>query len=140
MFVRRDNRKQTIKKVAIGSGIAAAAGYVAGVLTAPKSGKDTRNDLKNTASKGVGKAEAQLKDLHLDIDKATKDAKKASSNASAKAKKEINELVDKSKAAKDKATAVVAAVRRGEAKDEDLAKAVKQAQHALANLRTYLKK
>jgi gas vesicle protein len=32
-----------VKKIAIGASIAALAGYVTGVLTAPKSGKQTRD-------------------------------------------------------------------------------------------------
>jgi gas vesicle protein len=36
-------------KVLLGTIIGAAAGFVAGVLTAPKSGKETRSDLKQKA-------------------------------------------------------------------------------------------
>ncbi len=140
MFVSRNRRKETAKKVAIGSTIAAAAGYLAGILTAPKSGKQTRQEIKKAADKGVANAESELKNLHVDLEKAAKDAKKASAKAGAKAQQELKVLVDKAKASKDKAGAVVSAVRRGEASDEDLAKAVKQAHHALANLKTYLKK
>jgi len=43
--------KDTGKKVALGALIAASVGYVAGVLTAPKSGKETRQDIKNTGRK-----------------------------------------------------------------------------------------
>jgi gas vesicle protein len=45
-------QKSNFKRVAIGSGIAAAAGFVAGVLTAPKSGKETRADIKTATNKG----------------------------------------------------------------------------------------
>ena len=53
-----------VKKFAIGTVIAAAAGYVAGLLTAPKSGKETREDIKNTAVKTYKVAEKELKELH----------------------------------------------------------------------------
>ena len=36
-------------KFAVGAILGAAAGLVAGILTAPKSGKETRQDLKNKA-------------------------------------------------------------------------------------------
>ncbi|MCA1806602.1 MAG: YtxH domain-containing protein, partial [Actinobacteria bacterium] len=36
-------------KFAIGAVFAAAAGYVTGILTAPKSGKETRKDIHDTA-------------------------------------------------------------------------------------------
>lgn len=49
-------------KFAIGAIIGAVAGVVAGILTAPKSGKETRADLKNKAGDLKKKAEATSKD------------------------------------------------------------------------------
>ena len=43
-------------KFALGALFGAAAGFVAGILTAPKSGKETREDIKRTASDVKGKA------------------------------------------------------------------------------------
>ncbi len=37
MISRREHKKRTLKTVAAGSAIAAGAGYLAGILTAPKS-------------------------------------------------------------------------------------------------------
>lgn len=53
-------------KFALGAIIGAAAGLVAGVLTAPKSGKETRADIK-----------AKAEELKTDADKKLKDAKKS---------------------------------------------------------------
>jgi gas vesicle protein len=140
MIGRRDRRRQNIKRVAIGSSIAAAAGYVAGLLTAPKSGKETRKDIKQAADKGVAGAEDELKQLRVELDKVVKEAKVSGGKAGAKAQKEFKELVAKAKDSKDKAGEVLGAIRKGDARDEDLAKALKQAKHSLHNLRTYLKK
>jgi gas vesicle protein len=41
--------------------LATAAGFVAGVLVAPKSGKETRKDIKHKAEELKGKAESELK-------------------------------------------------------------------------------
>lgn len=133
MMSRRNRQRENLKKLALGSTLAAAAGYVAGVLTAPKSGKATRSDIKGLADKDVKK-------LHAELDQLVKDAKAASSKASTKSKKEISELVDKAKDAKEKAREVASAIHEGDAKDQDLAKALKQSKNALNNLRTYLKK
>ena len=43
-------------KIALGALIGAAAGFVAGILTAPKSGKETREDIKNVANDAKDKA------------------------------------------------------------------------------------
>lgn len=133
MIGRRAQKRQALKRLAIGSTVAAVAGYVAGILTAPKSGKETRADIKKTAEK-------DLKNLHTDLDKVINEAKSASKDASAKAQKELKELIVKAKDAKEKAREVLSAIHEGEAEDQDLNKAVKQANTSLKNLRNYLKK
>jgi len=128
------------KKVAIGGAIAAAAGYIAGILTAPKSGKETRGDIKQAADKGLAEAEKTLKQLHTDLDTVLKDAKVKGDKLGVKAQKELAELVVKAKDAKEKTREVLSAIHEGEADDRDLNKALKQAKNSLNNLRTYLKK
>lgn len=136
----RNNRNNNLKKVVIGSTVAAAAGYVAGILTAPKSGKTTRSDIKDAAKKNRIKAEKDLKNLHTDLDKAMQEAKTRSSKLSAKAQKELNELLKKAKVTKDKTREVVSAIHDGDAEDKDLKKAVSNAQNSIKHLREYLKK
>ena len=139
-FSTREARKKSAQKLAVGSAIAAAAGYLAGLLTAPKSGKETREDIKNTASKGVSGAEDELKKLGKELESSLADAKTKGAKAGDKAKAELKDLAAKAKDSSGKAGQVLNAVRKGEAQDEDLAKAVKQAKNSLANLRKYLQK
>ncbi len=139
-MIGRRKQHDTAKKVAVGGAIAAIIGYVAGVLTAPQSGKETRDDIKEGASKGLAQAEKELKKLHTELDKAIAQARVNSTDLRGKAKDELNDLIDKAKDSKEKAREVLSAVHEGEAADEDLAKAVKQANNALKNLKKYLKK
>ena len=44
---RRRERAKVAKKVAVGMGIVATIGVATGILIAPKSGKETRKDMKN---------------------------------------------------------------------------------------------
>ncbi|MEO7364397.1 MAG: YtxH domain-containing protein [Candidatus Saccharimonadales bacterium] len=53
---KKDTTSKTTKKLAIGAAIAGAAGYLAGVLTAPKSGKATRDDIKDATQRGISEA------------------------------------------------------------------------------------
>ena len=128
------------KKVAVGAALAGAAGYLAGLLTAPKSGRETREDLKNASMKGMTEAEKQLKTLHTDLAKTVDQAKDKGTKVSGKAKKELTDLVDKAKDTKEKVREVLSAVHEGDATDKDLKKAVADAKHALAHLKEYLKK
>lgn len=137
---RKDRQRAALKKMAIGSAVAAAAGYVAGVLTAPKSGKETRQDIKEAADKGWGQAEKELKKLHTDLDKVIKDSKKAGDKVSSKTKKELDNLVEKAQDTKEKARQVLSAVHEGDAEDRDLKQAIKEANEAIEHLRDYLKK
>ncbi len=128
------------EKLAIGSTFAAAAGYVAGILTAPKSGKQTRGNIKDVADKGMAEAEKDLKKLHTELDKIIKDTKIGSDKLGVKAKKEVDGAVSKAKDSKEKVREVLSALHEGDAEDKDLKRAVKDASDAIANLKKYLKK
>lgn len=133
-------RENTAKKIAIGSTIAGVAGFIAGILTAPQSGKETRKDIKKTADKGVAEAEKDIQKLQGEIDKLVKQANASKAKLSKGAQAELNDLVEKAKDNKVKAGEVLDAVRSGEAEDKDLDRAVKAASRSLIHLKKYLKK
>ena len=137
---RKDRQRENLKRLAIGGTIAAAAGYVAGVLTAPKSGKQTRDDIRSAAERSRIEAEKDLKRLHTELDKVIKDARGQSGKLGKKAQQELNELITKAKDTKEKAREVLSAIHEGDAEDQDLKRAVKNASSALEHLRDYLKK
>ena len=132
--------KGSAKKVAIGTAVAAVAGYVAGILTAPKSGKATRGDIKDAANKGMAEAEKQLKKLHDELEGLMTQAKDKAGDLSDKTRKELNDLLDKAKDSKEKAHGVFSALRKGSAEDKDLKKAIADATKAIEHLRNYLSK
>lgn len=135
-----NRRRKTAKKVAVFSAVAGAAGYLAGVLTAPKSGRETRANVKNAADKGFAQAEKDLKKLNAELGKVIEDTKSSGEKLSAKAKKELDGLVERAQDTKEKAREMLSAIHEGDAEDKDLAKAIKDANTALKHLRDYLKK
>lgn len=128
------------KRLAIGAAVAGAAGYVAGILTAPKSGKETRKDIKDATEHGVTEAEKQLKNLHTELGDKVDEARKRSDTLSGKAQKELRNAADKAKDAKEKAREVLSALHEGNAEDKDLKNALADAKHALDHIKDYLKK
>lgn len=128
------------KKFAIGAVIAAAAGYVAGILTAPKSGKETRKDIKDTAVKTYQTAEKELKELHTELNKLMGEAGKRADEFKGTAQKNLDKAVAGAKVAKEKARELLSAVHEGDADDKDLDQAVKEAKKAVDHLKSYLKK
>lgn len=132
--------KQIIRKIALVTGVAAIVGYVAGILTAPKSGKETREDIKDMASSSLTEAERELKQLSAELNAVVEQATKRGKTLSAKASEELSTLVETAKSAREKVREVVSAVHEGDAEDEDLHVAVMEANRALKHLRTYLQK
>ncbi len=135
-MARKD--QHTGKKLAIGAALAGAVGYVTGILTAPKSGKETREDIADKAEDIKEGAEEQLQVVHDELSQLIKTAKNKSVALGSKARVEFNEAVVTAKDAQNKASHVLKAVRAGQADDPALNKAIKQAKQAQKNLSKYL--
>lgn len=127
-------------KIATGAAIGAVVGFVAGILLAPKSGKETREDIKNAANKAIKIAEEKLRHIHEDLSKLVEKAETQVKKAGAKIQNEAKEALDNAKKTRDQAANVLAAVRSGNSSDEDLDIAIKNAQSSLDSLKKYFKK
>jgi gas vesicle protein len=136
MLRRRNN---TGKKMALSAVVAGIAGYFGGILTAPKSGKETRKDIAEGAEGLREDAEDQLKKANDELKVLLKDAKTKSMALSAQAREEFNEAVLRAKDTQNKTASTLKAVKNGESDDPDLNKAVKQARQAIKNLSKYFK-
>lgn len=128
------------KRLAIGAAVAGAAGYLAGLLTAPKSGKETRAELKQSGVTNMSEVEKQLKLLHTELGKLVDETKDTSNDMSDKAQKEFKKLVESAKDSKEKLREVISAIHEGDAADKDLNDALSDAQHAIEHIKDYLKK
>lgn len=132
--------KKTTKSLAIGTAIAAGVGYVTGILTAPKSGKETRKDIHDAAVKAKREAEKKLKKLHSDLDKLIEEGKKQADKLKAGSKKDLTLALETANKAKIKAREALSAVHEGGADDKDLERAIKEASSAIDHLKKFLKK
>lgn len=134
------DNKGTGKKVALGAAIAGAVGFVTGILTAPKSGKETRKDIKDTATRVVRDAEKKLKELHSDLSGMIGSAEKELKKQGDKAKAGYDKAVDAAKNAQQKAKEVLSALHDGGVDDPELKKALKEVAAAKDHLKKYLTK
>src|ERR1700730_11988703 len=105
---------KTVKKFAIGTLFAAVVGYIAGILTAPKSGKETRDDIMDAAVKSKAEAEKQLKRLHTEMTTMLSQAKERSEDLKGKAREDIDEAMKMVQAVKEKARDMLSAVHEGD--------------------------
>lgn len=131
---------KSTKRWAIGAAAATVAGFVAGILTAPKSGKETRQDIKDAAERGMAEAEKQLKKLHTQMNDTIAEAKKKLGTLSGGAEKDLETAIEKTNVAKEKARDLLSALHEGGAEDKDLKKAIADANSAIDHLKSYLKK
>lgn len=133
--------KDSNKKWAIGALLAGVAGFIAGILTAPKSGKETREDIKDTANRVVSEAEKQLKKIHSEMNVVIEDAKQLLAGKSGKAKEDVSHAIYQAKEKQQKVKELLSALRDGGASDNpELKKALKEAGSALDHLKTFMKK
>lgn len=126
--------------LALGGLLLAGLGYLAGILTAPKSGKETRKDIQRSAVKAKQEAEKKLKQAHAELSDLVDKGKKSVQDMSAKAKEEVSGALEKAQIAKDRARAVLSAVHEGESDDKELQKAVDEANKAVDHLKKYITK
>ncbi len=130
------------KGIAIGTLIAGAMGYIAGILTAPKSGTETRDSIRHARDTGMAEAERQLKKLHTELSQLIGEAETAVKHGTSKDQRDAiqAEVVAKATRAKQKAREILSAVHDGEADDKDLDKAMTEATKAIKSIRSYLRK
>lgn len=122
--------------LAVGIGV---GGYIAGILTAPKSGKETRSDIKTGAGKAKVATEQELKNLQQEFSKLIDKAEGKASVLKVKSEAEKKKLIENSKKAKAKAEEVLQSIKTKEVKDPDLKKAVVDLKKAKDNLAKFIK-
>lgn len=131
-----------IKKrtAAIGTILIAGAGYVAGLLTAPKSGRETRKDLRRAAQKAKTEAERKLKQAYSELNKMLDEASALAQKSKGKAADELEKARFQAEKIRQKTRELLSAVHEGEAEDRDLQKAIDEVKKATAHLKKYLGK
>lgn len=115
-----------------------AAGYALGILTAPKSGKETRGDLKEAGSKAYKAAEVRLKGSYEDLSDVIAKAGKQTKKLSTKGREELDVLLAAAHDAQGRVKQLIASVRRGDATPEQLEDVVVAAQVAKDELSDFI--
>ncbi len=139
------------KRLAAGTIIFGIAGYIAGLLTAPKSGRETRASIKVAGRSSIRSTEKQLKALHTELNQLLGRAKDTAHDTNTLAQDRSSEVKDRvgqereatvnyGESAKRKVREMLSAVHEGDADDKDLDRAVKDAKKAIGHIRSYLKK
>lgn len=133
------------KRIAMGTMIAGAMGYIAGLLTAPRTGSETRTSIRNATDTSVIEIERQLKKLHTELNQLLGEVVDEQQTTTKNQKDDSQvalegEVISKATRAKQKTREIISAIHDGNADDKDLDKAVTEATKALQAMRSYLRK
>jgi gas vesicle protein len=120
--------------------VALVLGYVAGLLTAPKSGKETRKDIRDVADRTLKEAERRLKFAHSELAQLLAKATDQAQVLGGRAKTELEILVGKANIAREKVRQVLSSFHEGEASKTDLEDAIDDAEKLIEDLKKFLDK
>lgn len=126
--------------LALGAVLLAGIGYAAGILTAPKSGKETRKDIQRAAVRAKTEAEDKLKDLTAELADLIEQGKRKAKDVKETAKIDYVEMLGHAQHARQKARELLSALHEGDAEDKDLKRAIDEVNKAIDHLKTYIKK
>ena len=112
--------KKNSRNIIVGAILVGAASYVAGILTAPKKGKETREDIRHASVNLKISLENALKKLYTDSSRQLERALNVNQNLTAQTKKELDLLIASVKHAKDKIKVYLTSLREGEIEEEEI--------------------
>jgi len=106
-------------KFGFGVILGAIAGILAGFLTAPKSGKETRDDIKKKAHEVKGSAERRLKDAHKELGKLIDETTAKAEKLKGQARDELKDLTAKAEELKAQIKSAITSIKSGDDDNDD---------------------
>ena len=112
--------KKNSRNIVVGAILVGAASYLAGILTAPKKGKETREDIRHASVNFKISLEKSLKKLYADSSKQLDRALNVKQDLTRQTKKELDLLIASVRHAKDKIKVYLTALRDGDIEEEEI--------------------
>ena len=115
----KEQPKKHTGKFFIGAAIGAAIGAVTALLTAPKSGRETRSELKDKATELSHDALRKLRRVEGELNKRISEARSYASKLEGDAKKQAEQLLDQAETLKSQALKLINEIKRDAKKRVD---------------------
>jgi gas vesicle protein len=131
---------KNLKKITGGAIVGAIVGFVTGLLVAPKSGKQTRADIKNATERSVVAAEKRLKTVHTELVELIDKSTKLLEEESGRTHKQIDQAINDAQKIKQKVRELLSVIHEGDVEDKDLKAAVDEAEKVIAHLKSFFSK
>ena len=125
------------RNVAVGTVLVAGLAYAAGILTAPKSGRETRKDIRRKTQQAKTEAERRLKQAHSELNELIDKANKFAQSSKSKLSEEWNAALRQAEKVRQKTRELLSAIHEGEAEDKDLQAALDEIKTAAKHLKQY---
>ena len=109
-------------------------GAISGILFAPKSGKETREDIKAAAARANHEAEKRLKQLHTELKHKSDEVRQQADTLKGKAQSELTDLSKRAEIVRGKISETISAVRDFEAEDEEVEKAITEGEELVKEI------
>jgi gas vesicle protein len=112
--------KKSSRNLIIGAAALGAVSYIAGILTAPKKGSETIDDIRHASVKAKIGLEKSLKKLYSDSSKQIERALNVNQNLTAQTKKELDSLVSALKKVKESIKIYLTSIRDGDIEENEI--------------------
>ena len=119
--------------------LSSSLGYLAGLLSAKQSGKQTRKNMSNASKEIQAKTEATVNNLYQELTEIIKKAEIKIDNSKLSIRNNLYRSAMRAKKAKVQANEILTAIKNGKASDKDLQKSVESTKSAIKELKNYLK-
>jgi len=128
-----------IKKVIFFSTLMTGLGYIAGVLTSPKSGNELRKDIKQQTNDKIVKVEERIVIVETELNELIQSLKESANDKNVKEK--LDKSLDIANRTKAKVTSLHNAIKDGTlTSDSDIDKAIKEVEKAAEHIKHFLLK
>jgi|GEM_PF-1812302 len=112
--------KKNSRNFIIGAAAIGAVSYLAGILTAPKKGSETIDDIRHASVKAKIGLEKSLKKLYSDSSMQIERALKVNQNLTAQTKKELDSMVSALKNVKESIKNYLTSIRDGDIEESEI--------------------
>ena len=112
--------KKSSRNIVFGAMVVGAASYLAGILTAPKKGSETREDIRHASVNAKISLEKSLKKLYSDSSKQLQRALNLNQKLTKQTKRELDLLVASVKHATEKIKIYLTSIRDGDIEEEEI--------------------
>lgn len=132
------SNKKTIKKIAIGTLLSGAVGFIFSELIRSKSGKKLRKELKSKNHIIDEEIQNKLNILYSELAELITTIEEEFKGSKLKDSKKMTETIDEAHVSRQKLNEIIQAIKTGKSDNKELNLAIKEAEKAINSAKSFL--